>query len=165
MLRSTLLIALMAVATTAVTITTTPQVNERQQEFIDNWGNFVDDYDSIKNMFTEDAIIRVCPYPEPCEEKVGFDRAFGGFHPLFSELHFEAMPLLVENDILVMRCTDIVVTPKGCRSMFSGIGVATFNKQGMVTRYDWFSDNSHGFFECAEEMMEDDTTVEHEVTM
>ena len=130
-----------------------PQLNEHQQAFVDAWAHFVDKYEDLKNIFTKDAIIKGCCTPLPCEEVVGVDAAVLDFHSSLAELHIIIEPITTTANVFTFKWTDVGVTPMGCSSIFHGVGIATFNENGKVHRYEYYSDNCHGMDKCMKDMM------------
>ena len=165
-----LLCSLIAVAllvlpslTGGVFVTSSPQLDKHHQALFDAWSKYVQDYQGIKNMYAQDATFRMCSAPFPCEEYEGFDAAFGGFRSVMAEIHTEVVPLTVTKQVLSYHWTNFAMSPKGCRTVFSGVTVVNINDEGIVTWHESFSDNSHGLFECMKEMEEENTAQEAEI--
>lgn len=153
MLRSVLLSAL--ALSGAMAYTNLPKLDEKQAALLDGWSNFSNDYNALKNLYTDNARIRNCYAPMPCEEFVGFDAAYAGYVPVVADFHMSAAPISVTNNIFTWIWTDFVVTSDGCTAVFSGIALTEYDDNGLIKDFSCMSDNMQPLYDCLAPPMEE----------
>ena len=134
--------------TTAVLTVDSPTVTKLEQGLFDAWENFLVDYDSTKKLFAPNVQVTACFSPHPCETFTGFDAAFAGFSQVLTEFDLVQIPLVSTDKVALWQFAIHTATAGGCKSMISGIAIATFDDNDLVATYQHFSENTDGMFAC-----------------
>lgn len=163
-LSTTMMISTAQAATSTNTVSSSTSLNRNQEKVNHAWNNLVNDFDQFKNIFADDATIKMCLQGMPHCTEGTFVEMLEGFRVAFTRFQVKHIFLTgtqdnasktnnaAGKDTFLVEWVNSIETKDGCQAMWWGYATYEFNENGKIKRFLGLSDESEDVLQCVSKL-------------